>query len=193
MTEPRRRRVPDGRFSGMSRSDGRPIGGSSEGPDRLLQGSNSELAPIPLFSAQNRLENNCESSSLPDGPPKIPCATEQGINSSRTGNRFLLNRELIRPQQGIRHKSPDASDSRRMPSPSRIKKLSTLGVAKQQLGERLDHADEALTKRKPGQRGPQKAPTKAFISLRIDQDVLERFKADGPGWQSRINDALRTL
>ena len=40
-------------------------------------------------------------------------------------------------------------------------------------------------------RGPQKAPTKAFISLRIDQDVLERFKADGPGWQSRINDALR--
>ena len=74
-----------------------------------------------------------------------------------------------------------------------MEKLLDHGVAKQQLGERLDHADEALTKRKPGQRGPQKAPTKAFISLRIDQDVLERFKADGPGWQSRINDALRTL
>ncbi len=40
-------------------------------------------------------------------------------------------------------------------------------------------------------RGPQKAPTKALVSLRIDQDILERFKADGPGWQSRINDALR--
>ena len=52
---------------------------------------------------------------------------------------------------------------------------------------------EALTKRKPGQRGPLKAPTKAFISLRIDQDILERFKADGPGWQSRINDALQRL
>jgi len=50
---------------------------------------------------------------------------------------------------------------------------------------------EALTKRKPGQRGPQKAPTKAFISRRIDQDILYRFKADGPIWQSRINDALR--
>ena len=40
-------------------------------------------------------------------------------------------------------------------------------------------------------RGPQKAPTKALVSLRIDKDILERFKADGPGWQSRINDALR--
>jgi uncharacterized protein (DUF4415 family) len=40
-------------------------------------------------------------------------------------------------------------------------------------------------------RGPQKAPTKTLVSLRIDKDILERFKADGAGWQSRINDALR--
>ena len=32
---------------------------------------------------------------------------------------------------------------------------------------------------------------KQSISLRIDGDVLERFKADGPGWQSRMNAALR--
>ncbi len=29
------------------------------------------------------------------------------------------------------------------------------------------------------------------VSLRIDQDVLEYFQQDGPGWQDRINDALR--
>ncbi|MCW6506670.1 BrnA antitoxin family protein [Lichenifustis flavocetrariae] len=29
------------------------------------------------------------------------------------------------------------------------------------------------------------------VSLRIDQDVLEKFQADGPGWQERINAALR--
>jgi len=40
-------------------------------------------------------------------------------------------------------------------------------------------------------RGPQKAPTKTLVSLRIDKDILERFQADGAGWQSRINDALR--
>lgn len=42
-----------------------------------------------------------------------------------------------------------------------------------------------------GERGPQKAPTKKLVSLRLDQDVLERAKAGGPGWQTRINDILR--
>lgn len=40
-------------------------------------------------------------------------------------------------------------------------------------------------------RGPQKAPTKQLVSLRIDRDVLERFRATGEGWQSRINEALK--
>jgi uncharacterized protein (DUF4415 family) len=30
-----------------------------------------------------------------------------------------------------------------------------------------------------------------LVSLRIDQDVLEFFQQDGPGWQDRINEALR--
>ena len=30
-----------------------------------------------------------------------------------------------------------------------------------------------------------------LISLRIDQDVLEFFQEGGPGWQDRINTALR--
>jgi len=30
-----------------------------------------------------------------------------------------------------------------------------------------------------------------LVSLRIDQDVLEYFREGGPGWQDRINDALR--
>ena len=29
------------------------------------------------------------------------------------------------------------------------------------------------------------------VTLRIDQDVLEYFREDGPGWQDRINAALR--
>jgi uncharacterized protein (DUF4415 family) len=32
---------------------------------------------------------------------------------------------------------------------------------------------------------------KELVSLRIDQDVLEHFQQGGPGWQERINDALR--
>jgi uncharacterized protein (DUF4415 family) len=29
------------------------------------------------------------------------------------------------------------------------------------------------------------------VSLRMDQDVLEKFRATGKGWQSRMNEALR--
>ena len=45
--------------------------------------------------------------------------------------------------------------------------------------------------RKRGQRGQQKAPTKQQVTLRLDRDVLERFRATGTGWQGRINEALR--
>jgi uncharacterized protein (DUF4415 family) len=40
-------------------------------------------------------------------------------------------------------------------------------------------------------RGPQRAPTKEMISLRVDRDVLAAYRASGPGWQGRMNAALR--
>ena len=40
-------------------------------------------------------------------------------------------------------------------------------------------------------RGRQKTPLKTPTSLRLDGDVLDHFKAAGPGWQGRINAALR--
>ena len=41
-----------------------------------------------------------------------------------------------------------------------------------------------------GQRGPQKAPVKDRVGLRLDHEVVEHFRATGPGWQSRVNDIL---
>ena len=42
---------------------------------------------------------------------------------------------------------------------------------------------------------PPKPPTipnmKEQVTLRIDRDVLDFFQQDGPGWQDRINAALR--
>jgi uncharacterized protein (DUF4415 family) len=44
---------------------------------------------------------------------------------------------------------------------------------------------------------PPKPPSlpnaKELVSLRIDRDVLEHFQEGGPGWQDRINDALRKV
>ena len=40
-------------------------------------------------------------------------------------------------------------------------------------------------------RGPQAAPTKVLISVRLDADILEFFKSQGANYQSRINAVLR--
>jgi len=42
-------------------------------------------------------------------------------------------------------------------------------------------------------RGPNKAPTKKLVSLRLSGKVLEAYKAKGPGWQSRIDEDLRRI
>lgn len=42
------------------------------------------------------------------------------------------------------------------------------------------------------QRGRPKADvTKVSTTIRLDPDIIAAFKAQGSGWQSRINDALR--
>lgn len=38
---------------------------------------------------------------------------------------------------------------------------------------------------------PKSENPKVAVSLRLDQEVVARFKASGPGWQTRMNDALR--
>ena len=40
-------------------------------------------------------------------------------------------------------------------------------------------------------RGRPTGETKTQVSLRIDNDVVAAFRAQGPGWQSRMNAALR--
>ena len=40
-------------------------------------------------------------------------------------------------------------------------------------------------------KGSLKADPKQQVTLRLDRDVIEKFRATGAGWQSRINEALR--
>lgn len=44
---------------------------------------------------------------------------------------------------------------------------------------------------KRGRGRPPAENPKQQVTLRLDADVIERFKSGGPGWQSRINDELR--
>lgn len=47
-------------------------------------------------------------------------------------------------------------------------------------GERL------ISRGRPKSLAPKKA-----VSLRLDPEVIDKFKAEGPGWQGRMNEALR--
>lgn len=54
-----------------------------------------------------------------------------------------------------------------------------------------DVAANMLSKRKPGR--PKAVAPKVYTGMRLDVDVLAYFKAEGRGWQTRMNDALKSL
>lgn len=51
------------------------------------------------------------------------------------------------------------------------------------------HMMEMIQKQARGR--PKKTEPKQQVTLRLDTDVIEHFRALGPGWQTRINAALR--
>jgi uncharacterized protein (DUF4415 family) len=40
-------------------------------------------------------------------------------------------------------------------------------------------------------RGPQSAPKKVPVSIRLSADVVEAFRSTGAGWQARVDEILR--
>ena len=56
--------------------------------------------------------------------------------------------------------------------------------------EWFDKADLMLG-RQVIRRGRPPGSTKRLVSLRLDEAVIQAFSAEGPGWQTRINAALR--
>ena len=56
-----------------------------------------------------------------------------------------------------------------------------------------EQAFKAATTKPPEQpAAPPSLPgAREMVSLRLDRDVLDFFQAAGPGWQERINGALR--
>lgn len=54
----------------------------------------------------------------------------------------------------------------------------------------LSHQAEMEKKGLMKPRGKQKAPTKQATTIRLSPIVLEKFRATGKGWQTRINEVL---
>ncbi len=71
--------------------------------------------------------------------------------------------------------------------PDHISQEAWDAVSSPLLDVRLYRRVEAV----PEEPGSAEEATKRLFSLRLDPDIVERFRATGPGWQSRINDTLR--
>ncbi len=64
------------------------------------------------------------------------------------------------------------------------------GIAADPDTHEVSDAEFALMKRRAGR--PLGSGTKTQITLRVDTDVVEAFKATGAGWQTRINEILKS-
>jgi uncharacterized protein (DUF4415 family) len=90
--------------------------------------------------------------------------------------RPLTDEEEARIQAGIA-KDPDNPELT-------DEELASLRPAREALPPELYEAFKRA-------RGGQNAATKELVSLHLDREVIEHFKAKGPRWQARINKALR--
>lgn len=93
---------------------------------------------------------------------------------------------------------PKKPETRRPPltgADGEVRQLTRADIAKMRPARDVLPAEllAVLPKRRPGQRGSQKTPTKKQITLRLDERVINHYRAKGDGWQSRINDDLKKL
>jgi uncharacterized protein (DUF4415 family) len=71
---------------------------------------------------------------------------------------------------------------------ARLESKRVPAITEEHLEADVQHIVRGLVRR-----GLKPTPRKASISLRVDQDVLEWFKAQGPGYQTRMNIVLRAF
>lgn len=57
--------------------------------------------------------------------------------------------------------------------------------------EGLSDAELAAFPKTKARMGRPRGSNKELVTLRLDKDVLERFRSSGAGWQTRINETLR--
>ncbi len=71
----------------------------------------------------------------------------------------------------------------------RLDAMTDKDIARQ-VAEDPDVAPDMTTVDFPRVRGSQFLPTKTSITIRLSNEVLEHFRKDGKGWQSRMNEFL---
>lgn len=72
-----------------------------------------------------------------------------------------------------------------------VRELTSEEVARFKPFSALPKSEQTMLRKLRG-RGPQKAPKKIPVSIRLSPDVAEGLRATGNGWQSRADQVLRS-
>ncbi len=82
----------------------------------------------------------------------------------------------------------------RHPKPLTAAQRKRLQAVKDKPDGSIDYSDIAAVSAEFWRKHrPERIEPKAQVTLRIDRDVLEYFKEEGKGYQTRINDVLRSF
>lgn len=119
------------------------------------------------------------------------------INASVIGSPFL-SKSTLTPfsyiQSGSNRLSPTSRKAQIAANPSlAVAIVRAMADKNVRLSPEYPEADLKHIVRGSARVGLKPVPPKTSISLRVDQDVLGWFKAQGDGYQTRINAVLRAF
>ena len=115
-----------------------------------------------------------------------------GVDAARPGAADHFDEEVQCQRASAPWAATWRSWTRRPMRTSRAKSPRILDTAPELTDEELEQAELYEGNRFVPRIGrPKGSGKKELVTLRLDRDLLDRFRAGGPGWQTRINDALQ--
>ena len=122
--------------------------------------------------------------------PNRPVRFHRAARAARDGRSVRIGK-VRAPGEGAQHQGQPDQDALIVPQYDVMDSVMTRRPTDPRAA--AEAAFKAATT-KPAEL-PPKPPSvrsgKELVSLRIDRDVLDYFQEEGPGWQERINAALR--
>jgi uncharacterized protein (DUF4415 family) len=140
-----------------------------ENPDRVDAESRysgderrRRMTAMPCVASASEGPTGVNGRSMMSSSKKIVSFTTEELRARSAAGLTLSNWEWVRTHE------PDLSDP-----------------------DAPDFGEEMRAERLRRRGRPKGSGVKSATSIRIDKDVLAAFRATGPGWQTRMNDALR--
>jgi uncharacterized protein (DUF4415 family)/uncharacterized DUF497 family protein len=129
----------------------------------------------------------CMLSSSPNGAPSVSSACVR-----RTGKRYRPMSNAKKAPSGI-HWPTDEEEAAIQRGIAGDPDAPELTATERKAMRPTEDVAPELLKGALRRRGPQKSPTRELITIRLDREVTRLLRSSGPGWQTRVAEALKAM